>query len=145
MKSRKMRTWGRGVSCQFGHPFLRCLIWQFQVLAYMILGQRGAAEAFKSFLHKMSFLLHFQFSCMPLTCVATGDKNCQVTCIHTLVLIQRGEGVRLIKDVRDGRGVKGKADKCGKGEGGGPKSRKFCGRPLCMVPLLYDLHSEVAT
>ena len=24
-------------------------------------------------------------------------------------------GVRLIKDVRDGRGVKGKADKCGKG------------------------------
>ena len=43
-----------------------------------------------------------------------GDKNCQVTCIHTLVLIQPG-GVRLIKDVRDGRGVKGKADKCGKG------------------------------
>ena len=64
-----------------------------------------------------------------------GDKNCQVTCIHTLVLIQPGEGgVRLIKDVRDGRGVKGKADKCGKGEEGGPKSRKFCGRPLCMVP-----------
>ena len=91
----------------------------------MILGQRGAAEAFKSFLHKMSFLLHFQFSCMPLTCVAMGDKNCQVTCIHTLVLMQPG-GVRLIKDVRDGRGVKGKADKCGKG---GPKSRKFCGRP----------------
>ena len=62
-----------------------------------------------------------------------GDKNCQVTCIHTLVLIQPG-GVRLIKDVRDGRGVKGKAEKCGKGGGGGPKSRKFCGRPLCMVP-----------
>ena len=80
----------------------------------MILGQRGAAEAFKSFLHKMSFLLHFQFSCMPLTCVATGDKNCQVTCIHTLVLIQPGGG-QAEKDVRDGRGVKGKADKCGKG------------------------------
>ena len=32
-----------------------------------------------------------------------------------LVLIQGG--VRLIKDVRDGRGVKGKADKCGKGTG----------------------------
>ena len=49
-----------------------------------------------------------------------GDKNCQVTCIHTLVLIQPG-GVRLIKDVRDGRGVKGKADKCGKGGGRGSK------------------------
>ena len=64
------------------------------------------------------------------------DKNCQVTCIHTLVLIQPG-GVRLIKDVRDGRGVKGKADKCGKGGVGGPKSQKFCGRPLCMVPYRY--------
>ena len=32
LKSRKMQTWGRGGSCQFGHPFLRCLIWHYQIL-----------------------------------------------------------------------------------------------------------------
>ena len=53
-----------------------------------------------------------------------------------------GGGVRLIKDVRDGRGVKGKADKCGKGGGGGPKSRKFCGRPLCMVPNIFAVNTS---
>ena len=30
LKSRKMRTWGRGGSCQFGHPFLRCLFGNFR-------------------------------------------------------------------------------------------------------------------
>ena len=44
-----------------------------------------------------------------------GDKNCQVTCIHTLVLIQPGGGVRLIKDVRDGRGSKEKQTNSDKG------------------------------
>ena len=44
-------------------------------------------------------------------------------------------GGRLKKDVHRGRGVKVKAEECGQGEGGGPKSRKFCGRPLWMVPL----------
>ena len=33
----------------------------------------------------------------------------------TRLFLSSGGGVRLIKDVRDGRGVKGKADKCGKG------------------------------
>ena len=46
-----------------------------------------------------------------------------------MFLSSRG-GVRLIKDVREGRGVKGKADECSQGEGGGQKSLKFCGRPL---------------
>ena len=30
LKSRKMRTWGREVSCQFGYPFLRCLFGNFR-------------------------------------------------------------------------------------------------------------------
>ena len=46
-----------------------------------------------------------------------------------------GGGVWLEKDVRRSRGVKVQAEECGQGEGGGLKSRKFCGRPLWMVPL----------
>ena len=37
-------------------------------------------------------------------------------------------------DVQEGGGGIGKADVCGQGEGGGPKSRKFCGRHLSMAP-----------
>ena len=43
-------------------------------------------------------------------------------------------GVWLEKDVRRSRGVKVQAEECGQGEGGGLKFRKFCGRPLWMVP-----------
>ena len=37
-------------------------------------------------------------------------------------------------DVQEGGGGIGKGDDCGQGEGGGPKSRKFCGRHLSMAP-----------
>ena len=39
----------------------------------------------------------------------------QVICLAVRVLIQPGGGVRLRKDVRRSRGVKGKAEKCGQG------------------------------
>ena len=41
-----------------------------------------------------------------------------------------GGGSQEKYDVQEGGGGIGKADVCGQGEGGGPKSRKFCGRPL---------------
>ena len=37
-------------------------------------------------------------------------------------------------DVQEGGGGIGKGDDCGQGEGGGPKSQKFCGRHLSMAP-----------
>ena len=59
LKSRKMRTWGRGGILPIRTSFFKMLIWQFQVLAYLILGQRGAAEAFKSWCHSyFIFSLH---------------------------------------------------------------------------------------
>ena len=41
----------------------------------------------------------------------------------------RGEGVKKLADFEDKQSYRG-ADK----GGGGPKSQKFCGRPLWMVP-----------
>ena len=51
-----------------------------------------------------------------------------------------GGGSQEKYDVQEGGGGIGKADVCGQGEGGGPKSRKFCGRHLSMAPNFIKIH-----
>ena len=55
-----------------------------------------------------------------------------------------GGGSQEKYDVQEGGGGIGKADVCGQGEGGGPKSRKFCGRHLSMAPCGSVGHSTVS-
>ena len=48
LEKQKNADMGEGGVLPIRTSFFKMLIWQFQVLAYLILGQRGAAEAFKS-------------------------------------------------------------------------------------------------
>ena len=122
---------GRGVSCHFGchfwHKLKMGLDWEeFDMemcLPISILAQSGQIHVL-AFLTQPSARLH------------------RVLSMSSAILINvpwRGGGYRP-KMMSKGQGGIWKLDNFGQGEGGGQKSRKFCGRHMYMAPFPSDWH-----
>ena len=86
-------------------------------------------EAKLDYIHSLSFFLVGSgiYDNAPIRFLSRFLKWC-------LISDGMGGGSQEKYDVQEGGGGIGKADVCGQGEGGGPKSRKFCGRHLSMAP-----------